>query len=57
MPLNCGSHAHFRELSHNKLSHLAVLESSALTKLWVLDLDPAIPLLMSCYSSLGRPAD
>ncbi|MFZ5436701.1 MAG: hypothetical protein ACOZCF_10435 [Bacillota bacterium] len=55
--LNCGSHADFREFLLNKLSHLAVLESSALAKLWVLDLDPAIPLLMSCYSSLGRPAD
>ena len=64
MLLNCRSHADFRKFLLNKLSHLAVLEpsrllllSSALAKVWVFDLDPAIPLLMSCYSSLGRPAD
>ena len=64
MLFGCRSHAGFREFLHTQLSRLALIDpsrllflSSSLVKLWVLNLDPAIPLLMPCYSSLGRPAD
>lgn len=63
MLVKCRSHVGFREFLHTQLSRLALVEpsrilflASSLVKLWMLNLDPAIPLLISCYSSRGRPA-
>lgn len=60
----CRSHAGFQQFLREKLPALAIADpvrlpsfAQALAKVWLLDLDPAIPLLLSCYSDRGRPAE
>jgi len=62
--LFCRGQSAFQDFVRQRLRFLFLLDparifsfSSALTKLWLLNLDPAIPFLLSCYSSLGRPVD
>lgn len=64
MLLCCRPHAGFQQFLRENLPALAISDpgrllscSRALAKVWLLDLDPAIPFLLSRYSCLGRPAE
>ena len=64
MLITCRPHAAFRQFLRERLPALALFDparllflSPALAKVWLLDLDPAIPFLLSRYSSWGRPCE
>jgi len=59
----CRSHSNFKLFLQQRLPTLVMSDprrllsfSPPLAKLWLLNFDPAIPFLLSRYSSLGRPA-
>lgn len=63
MLISCRSHSSFQQFLRERLLLLVASDpqrllsfSSALAKVWLFNLDPAIPFLLSRYSSLGRPA-
>lgn len=62
MLIKCSSHVEFQQFLRQQIPLLWALEkdrvqsfSRSLTKVWLLNLEPAIPLLFRCFSSLGRP--
>lgn len=64
MLLTCRRHSDFQQFLRERLPSLAFAEperllsfSTLLARVWLLNLDPAIPFLLSRYSPSGRPAE
>jgi hypothetical protein len=62
MLIKCSSHVEFQQFLQQRIPLLWALEedrlrsfSRSLIKVWFLNLDPAVPLLSKCFSSMGRP--
>ncbi|MFY9218659.1 MAG: hypothetical protein WAO46_09905, partial [Tepidanaerobacteraceae bacterium] len=62
MLIKCSSHLEFQQFLQQRIPVLWALEedrlrsfSRSLTKVWFLNLDPAVPLLSQRFSSIGRP--
>ncbi|MDK2877425.1 MAG: hypothetical protein PWR06_141 [Thermoanaerobacteraceae bacterium] len=62
MLIKCSFHVEFKRFLQQRIPLLWALEkgrlmsfSRSLTKVWFLNLDPAVPLLSQRFSSMGRP--